>query len=127
MAACALCTTSHCAPTVCIQLPMLLTSVASHSVRNSLMRNGAQADEADRAGEAGAERSTGSPYRNPPGPKLAQRFLAAVVDQQAVRAQPDPRRAAVGRQRAVVHEVAHRDVAGDLGEVSDQPPMAAPP
>ena len=37
----------HWAPTVCIQVPTLLTSAAIHSVRNSPMRNGAQGDEAD--------------------------------------------------------------------------------
>src|SRR5215472_8859648 len=57
----------------------------------------------------------------------AQPLLPAVVDQQAVWAQPDTRRLAVGRQPAVVHEVTDRDAAGDLSEVSDKPPMAAPP
>jgi hypothetical protein len=31
---------SHCAPTVCIQLPMLLTSCAVHIARKSPDRNG---------------------------------------------------------------------------------------
>src|SRR5580700_375744 len=47
MAPSAPCTTSHWAPTVCIQVPTLLTSTAIHSVRNSLIRSGAQDDEAD--------------------------------------------------------------------------------
>jgi hypothetical protein len=40
-------TSSHWAPTVCIQSPALLTRAAIHSVRNAPVRNGAQADEAD--------------------------------------------------------------------------------
>ena len=34
-------TSSHCAPTVCIQVPTLLTSTASHSIRNTGWRSGA--------------------------------------------------------------------------------------
>ena len=37
-------TSSHCAPTVCIQMPIALPTCASHNVRNALMRNGAHAD-----------------------------------------------------------------------------------
>ena len=40
-------TTSHWAPTVCIQVPTLLTSAAIHSVRNNPIRNGAQGDDAN--------------------------------------------------------------------------------
>ena len=53
-------------------------------------------------------------------------LLATVVDQQAVCAKPDPLRPAVGRQHAVVYEVTDRHAAGDLGEVGDEPPVAAP-
>jgi hypothetical protein len=35
---------SHCAPTVCIQLPMLLTNCALHIAANQRWRNGAQAE-----------------------------------------------------------------------------------
>ena len=35
---------SHCAPTVCIQLPMLLTNCAAHIAANSRCRNGAHAE-----------------------------------------------------------------------------------
>jgi hypothetical protein len=35
------------APTVCIQVPTLLTSAAIHSDRNNPIRNGAQVDDAD--------------------------------------------------------------------------------
>ena len=35
---------SHCAPTVCIQLPMLLTNWALHIAANQRWRNGAQAE-----------------------------------------------------------------------------------
>jgi hypothetical protein len=35
---------SHCAPTVCIQPPTLLTNCASHIARNVGERNGPQAD-----------------------------------------------------------------------------------
>ena len=37
-------TSSHCAPTVCIQVPIMLPTCASHNARNALMRNGAHAD-----------------------------------------------------------------------------------
>ena len=37
-------TSSHCAPTVCIQVPIALPTCASHSARNALTRNGAHAD-----------------------------------------------------------------------------------
>ena len=37
-------TSSHCAPTVCIQMPIRLATCASHNARNALMRNGAHAD-----------------------------------------------------------------------------------
>ena len=37
-------TSSHCAPTVCIQVPIMLASCAIHSARNARTRNGAQAD-----------------------------------------------------------------------------------
>jgi hypothetical protein len=60
-------------------------------------------------------------------PFCPQPLLAAVVDQQAVCAKPDSRRPAVGGQPAVMHEMTDRDAAGDLSEVSDKPPMAAPP
>ncbi len=36
-------TSSHCAPTVCIQVPTLLASMASQSARNTAMRNGSHA------------------------------------------------------------------------------------
>src|SRR5215469_13561552 len=58
---------------------------------------------------------------------LGQLLLASVVDQQAIRTKPDTRRAEVWRQPAVVHEVLDRNAAGDFGEVSDKPPVAAPP
>jgi hypothetical protein len=54
-------------------------------------------------------------------------FLALVVDQQAIGGEPGSRRAPVGCQRAVVGEVTDRDAAGDLSEVGDEPPVAAPP
>ncbi len=37
---------SHWAPTVCIQVPTLLTSTAIHNVRKIVIRSGAQADAA---------------------------------------------------------------------------------
>src|SRR4051794_4147282 len=37
-------TSSHCAPTVCIQVPIMLASCAIHSARNARTRNGAQVD-----------------------------------------------------------------------------------
>jgi hypothetical protein len=37
-------TRSHCAPTVCIHMPMLLTSTPSHIARNTPMFSGAQVD-----------------------------------------------------------------------------------
>lgn len=37
-------TSSHCAPTVCIQVPMLLASTASHSILNTRCWSGAQGD-----------------------------------------------------------------------------------
>ena len=40
-------TTSYWAPTVCIQVPTLLTSDAIHGVRNNWMRSGAHVDDAD--------------------------------------------------------------------------------
>jgi hypothetical protein len=63
----------------------------------------------------------------PETPRLCQLFLPSVVDQQPIRAQPGSRRALVHRQLAVVHEVADRDPAGQLSEVGDEPPVAAPP
>jgi hypothetical protein len=36
-------TNSHCAPTVCIQVPMRLASWASHSARKTRIRRGAHA------------------------------------------------------------------------------------
>ena len=35
---------SHCAPTVCAQVPVLATNWAIHSARNQVCRSGAQAD-----------------------------------------------------------------------------------
>ncbi|GGM72883.1 hypothetical protein GCM10007977_088190 [Dactylosporangium sucinum] len=37
-------TSSHWAPTVCIHVPLLLTSIAIHSARNVGTRSGAHAD-----------------------------------------------------------------------------------
>ena len=37
-------TSNHCAPTVCIQVPIALPTCASHNARNALMRSGAHAD-----------------------------------------------------------------------------------
>jgi len=45
---------SHWAPTVCIQLPMLLTNWADHISANSGCRNGAQAEPGAGAAAAGA-------------------------------------------------------------------------
>ena len=42
--ACGWLTSSHWAPTVCIQVPMLLASTASHRLRNTVLRKGAQGD-----------------------------------------------------------------------------------
>src|ERR1700693_5448805 len=44
MDACGWLTSSHWAPTVCIQLAMLLTRTASHNPRNNPMRRGAQVE-----------------------------------------------------------------------------------
>ncbi len=45
-AACGWCTSIHCAPTVCIQVPTLEPICAIHSTRNVGTAIGAQADEA---------------------------------------------------------------------------------
>ena len=37
-------TSSHCAPTVCIQVPIMLPSWASQSARNAAIRSGDQAE-----------------------------------------------------------------------------------
>jgi hypothetical protein len=42
-------TNSHCAPTVCIQVPMLLASTASHSILNTRCWSGAQGEIAEGA------------------------------------------------------------------------------
>ena len=44
MEACGCRTSNHCAPTVCIHVPMLLARAASHRARNARMRSGVQAD-----------------------------------------------------------------------------------
>ena len=46
-------TRNHCAPTVCIQVPMLLPSCANHSTRNAVIAIGAHAETLRRAGRAG--------------------------------------------------------------------------
>ena len=46
-------TSSHCAPTVCIQVPIMLPSWASQSARNAAMRSGDQAEPAARSAEGG--------------------------------------------------------------------------
>jgi deazaflavin-dependent oxidoreductase (nitroreductase family) len=60
-------------------------------------------------------------------PRLQQRGLAGVVDEQAVVAQPQAGGQAVLLETAVVHEVADREAAGDRGEVRDQTAVTAPP
>ena len=60
-------TSSHWAPTVCIQVPMLATKAASHTQRNTGRRSGAHIPP----GAAGGLASVGavtSPPLGPPGP-----------------------------------------------------------
>ena len=56
-----------------------------------------------------------------------QAGLAGVVDEEAVVAQAQAGGGAVPLGRAVVHQVADLDAAGDGGEVGEQPAVTAPP
>ena len=46
-------TSSHCAPTVCMTVPMLLISTPSHNQRKARCRNGAQAEDSAATGGGG--------------------------------------------------------------------------
>ena len=77
-------TSSHCAPTVCIQVPIRLPSWASHSTRKILIRSGAHADSmAPPPHGVGYRRAVSSwstswrrrwPSRSPPGPARRRRW-----------------------------------------------------
>ena len=57
----------HCAPTVCIQVPSMLPSWASHSARKARIRSGAHSDgtEDDDSGAAAPDRPTSVTGRRP--------------------------------------------------------------